>query len=180
LTEESFAPDLDFALTHSPPHQIGDDGTLVPITECFVELHLNFIGYAEIDGRHKPPILLKYSTIQYTPVAESFKPNFRGNLSHMRLMKPSLISPIAGVHERQMGLYDHCLAGGIFDSLANASHRVAPARGSQRATAAERSRSEPLKLSFSSCARIVETRLECKPMPAVMDPFRWRINRKSA
>jgi hypothetical protein len=63
LTEESFPPDLEFALTHSPPHQIRDDGTLVLITECFVEFHLDFIGYAEIDGRHESPVLLKSSTI---------------------------------------------------------------------------------------------------------------------
>jgi hypothetical protein len=36
LREESFPPDLEFALTHSPPHQIRDDGTLVLITECFL------------------------------------------------------------------------------------------------------------------------------------------------
>jgi hypothetical protein len=62
LTEESFPPDLELALTHSPPHQIRDDGTLVLTTECFVKLHLDFIGYAEIDGRHAPPILLQSST----------------------------------------------------------------------------------------------------------------------
>jgi hypothetical protein len=100
LTEESFAPDLDFALTHSPPHQIGDDGTLVLITECFVELHLDFIGYAEIDGRHTPPILLKSSTIQIYACRWGLQPYYRGDLLNMRLIKPSLASPITAVHHR--------------------------------------------------------------------------------
>jgi hypothetical protein len=93
LTEESFPPDLEFALTDGPPHQIRDDGTLVLITERFVELRLDFIGYAEIDGRHSPPQLLKSSTSQYTPVAASFNRNFPGNLLNMHLMKPSLAAP---------------------------------------------------------------------------------------
>jgi hypothetical protein len=76
LPEESFPPDLEFALTHSPPHQIRDDGTLVLITECFVKLHLDFIGYAEIDGCHLRPQLLKSSTTAiYAPLWE-LQPQF--------------------------------------------------------------------------------------------------------
>jgi hypothetical protein len=100
LTEESFPPDLEFALTHSPPHQIRDDRTLVLITECFVELQLDIIGYAEIDGRHTPPILLKSSTIQIYACRRALQPHYRGDLPNMRLMKPSLASPITAVHHR--------------------------------------------------------------------------------
>jgi hypothetical protein len=95
LTEQSFPPDLEFALTHRTPHQIRDDGTLVLIAECFVELHLDFIGYAEIDGCHLRPQLLKSSTIQIYASRWELQGNFRGDLANMHLMKPGLASPMA-------------------------------------------------------------------------------------
>jgi hypothetical protein len=40
LAEESFPPSLQLPLAHGPPHQLGDDRTLVLITEGFVERRL--------------------------------------------------------------------------------------------------------------------------------------------
>jgi hypothetical protein len=84
LTEESFPPDLEFALTHGPPHQIRDDGTLVLITECFVELHLDFIGYAEIYGCHPRPLVETFNN-----------PNIRLSLRASMAIPPEFLIPIA-------------------------------------------------------------------------------------
>ena len=78
--------------------KIRDDGTLVLITECFVELHLDFIGYAEIDGRHPPPHIVEIVNNRNIRLSlGASTENFRGDLLNMHQTKPSSASPIADV-----------------------------------------------------------------------------------